>query len=338
MKNMEQMSRKDAFAVREIIVFLDEYKKLKKVHFHLKFPPFWWVFVFWNTVNLVYQLLPNQITFMEEKKMKKISCVVAAMLVVVLVLTGCGGTSSGSSVKKQESVNVSEKASEASEDQKEDAKAAESGKTESNPETDEEKGTSDEKKVEKEKKPEITEADFETKGYMRESIFGDCIYYLVVTNNASEAVNITASGIARDANGEMLAVDDMEILIIGAGQTSIGYFYFEECEGVETVDYTMKFKTDTSYTDVLANLSMEQVVKEKKVIVSVTNNGDITADFVEGYALFFDADGNVVGEESNYFTDDDSEIKPGDTILKEFECYDKFDSVEVYLTGRHSEW
>ena len=72
---------------------------------------------------------------------------------------------------------------------------------------------------------------------------------------------------------------------------------------------------------------------KKKEIVSVTNNGTEAAEFVEGYALFFEGD-TLVDFEDAYFTDDDSEIKPGKTITKELECSKNYDSVKIYFTGR----
>ena len=50
---------------------------------------------------------------------------------------------------------------------------------------------------------------------------------------------------------------------------------------------------------------------------------------------FFYGD-TVVGYDSNYFTDDDNEIKPGETIMEEMDCYEHYDSIKVYLTGRRS--
>ena len=49
--------------------------------------------------------------------------------------------------------------------------------------------------------------------------------------------------------------------------------------------------------------------------------------------LFFSGD-KVVGFDSTYFVDDDSELKPGKTITKELHCYEEYDSVKIYFTGR----
>lgn len=64
-----------------------------------------------------------------------------------------------------------------------------------------------------------------------------------------------------------------------------------------------------------------------------TNNGEDAAEFVKGYALFF-KDGELADYEDTYFTDDNSEIKPKDTISKQMTVYDEFDTIEFYLDGR----
>ena len=61
--------------------------------------------------------------------------------------------------------------------------------------------------------------------------------------------------------------------------------------------------------------------------------GSEPADFVEGYVLFF-KNGQLVHYESSYFTDDDSELKPGETISKQITSYEEFDSMQFYLTGK----
>lgn len=185
--------------------------------------------------------------------------------------------------------------------------------------------------------PSVSIDNLEIKEYSYES-YGDVLYYLIVKNNSEYSIGIDANGNAYDADGNVISADDMEIDVIGPGQQSIGYFYFDGGEGMDHVDYQLDVNTDLYYSDVLANLSIEQTVNEKNVIVAVTNNGDTTAEFVEAYALFFDADGNVVRYTSEYVTDDDYEINPGKTELKQIDAYQEFDHVEIYLTGRHSEW
>ena len=81
-------------------------------------------------------------------------------------------------------------------------------------------------------------------------------------------------------------------------------------------------------------MTIEQTINNKNVIVGVTNNGTKAAKFVEAYALFFDANNNIIKTASSYVVDDDSEIKPGKTLVEQLDAYGSFDHVEVYLTGR----
>lgn len=49
--------------------------------------------------------------------------------------------------------------------------------------------------------------------------------------------------------------------------------------------------------------------------------------------MFFDKNSTLI----DHITDDDSEIKPGDTLFAQLDCYeDEYDHVEVYFTGRAS--
>ena len=94
---------------------------------------------------------------------------------------------------------------------------------------------------------------------------------------------------------------------------------------------------ESSYDSVIQNLSYTQNSIDNGAVIQVTNNGSIPAEFVEGYALFFKGN-SLVDYDWTYFTDNDSEIKPGKTISKQMNCYEDFDRIEFYVTGRKSPW
>ncbi len=77
---------------------------------------------------------------------------------------------------------------------------------------------------------------------------------------------------------------------------------------------------------------IEDVPAKNKEIISVTNNGVKPAQFIEGTILFF-RDGEVVYWNSAVFIDDDYEIKPGDTITKELDSFEKYDAFKLCFTG-----
>lgn len=179
----------------------------------------------------------------------------------------------------------------------------------------------------------VSDSDFE----ITEHLYSDSYstqYFLVIKSNANVAVGITANATAKGANGAVLGADSMEIDILGPGETSLGYFYFDDVKGVVAVEYELSYDTDPYYTPVIGNLSVEQTINNRNVIVAVTNNGTKPAQFVEAYALFFDGNNKIVETASSYVVDDDSEIKPGKTLVEQLDTYGSFDHVEVYLTGR----
>ena len=179
----------------------------------------------------------------------------------------------------------------------------------------------------------VTDEDFTIVGYPYEDSFSS-MYFLVITNNSKGTVEFSANGIARDANGGMIGADDLSIDVLGPGETSIGYFYFDDVKDVVSVDYTFEYDTSSYYYPVISNLSVEQTLNNHNVTVKVTNNGNSCAEFVEAHALFFDNNNNIISHTSNYVVDNDSEIKPGKSITTQLDSYESYDHVEVYFTGR----
>ncbi len=180
----------------------------------------------------------------------------------------------------------------------------------------------------------VSDSDFAIDEYLYESKFGTTYYFLVVKNNSSETVEVAGNGTAYDAGGNSIGAANCSIDVLGPGETSIGYFYFNDVSGVDKVEYQMQYSQESTYSPVIKNLDVQQTLNDKNVIVSVTNNGDYAAQFVEAHALFFDANNNVIGTDSTYVTDDDSEIKPGATISKQLSATKGYDHAEVYFTGR----
>lgn len=181
---------------------------------------------------------------------------------------------------------------------------------------------------------EINDSDFSDKGYLYENSIGDSLYFVVVTNNGKASVSVSGNGTAKDSSDNVIGAGDFSIDVLGPGETSIGYFYFDSVSGIEKVDYQLSYSESRYYYPVIGNLSVEQNLNNENLTVTVTNNGKTIASFVEAYALFFDADNNVIRYASNYVTDNDSEIKPGATLSSQLDCYEGYDHVELYLRGR----
>ena len=69
-------------------------------------------------------------------------------------------------------------------------------------------------------------------------------------------------------------------------------------------------------------------------IISAKNIGTKPVEFVEYHVLFLNENGEVIRTAWGYLTDDDSEIKPGATEMREESAYDTFADVRVLALGR----
>ncbi len=161
-------------------------------------------------------------------------------------------------------------------------------------------------------------------------------HFLVVKNNTEEDVGVSSESFAYGEDGSMVAYGDGDLVLLGAGCTSIIVEWIETEEEIASYDTTIKVNDSGYYAAVIQDLSYVENDISGGAIFQVTNNGEYAADFVEGYALFL-LDGELVDYEYSYFTDGDSEIKPGDTISNQFNTSKDFDTIEFYLTGeRHA--
>lgn len=165
--------------------------------------------------------------------------------------------------------------------------------------------------------------------------FGDAYYALIVKNNSDKTVSLDVNAVAKDSDGKTVGAASSSGEAIGSGHEVCLMNYFDNISIDSTFEYTMSAKEDDYYKSVLGDLAHEDSDTGDKVVVTCTNNGDEAAQFVEGTVLFFSGD-SLAGYQTNYFTDDDSELKPGASIAKEFDFYEEgaYDRFEVYFTGR----
>jgi hypothetical protein len=175
-------------------------------------------------------------------------------------------------------------------------------------------------------KANVTDSDFTVKEYLYDNSYGSTSYYLAITNNSSEIVAIDGNGTAKDSEGNVLGADNMSIDVLAPGETTIDYFHFSNVSGVASY-----------YSPIIGDLSIDESINNSNVILSITNNGNVAADFVQAYAIFLDSSDNVVSVDSCYITDDDYEIKAGATLSGQLDCRKSFDHVDIYLSGRASD-
>jgi len=155
--------------------------------------------------------------------------------------------------------------------------------------------------------------------------------FLVVKNNSEFNLDISVSVKFYNDAGELIGAESRDQEAFENGTETV--LVFSPDEEYATLEYEISASEEDWYECVVSNLAYESTPAKDKEIVSVTNNGDEPADFVECYALFFRGE-KVVGFDSDYFTDDDSELKPGKTITAELDCYEDYDSVLFFFTGR----
>ncbi len=189
--------------------------------------------------------------------------------------------------------------------------------------------------------PNLSGTDLNSQVKVKEYSYIDSIdttwYCMEITNNSSVTVSVETNVTAKDKKGKTIGAASESEDAIEAGYTVCLMHMFDNAEP-ESYDYTLSVKEDEYNEPVLSDLSYETSDTGGKVIISCTNNGAEPARFVQGNVLFFSGK-KLIGHSSAYFTDDDFELKPGNTISKEFDYYGyykrkKYNKFKVYLTGR----
>ena len=158
-------------------------------------------------------------------------------------------------------------------------------------------------------------------------------HFVVVKNISNMSLSVDTNTLAYDENGALISVGSGSIDILEPGCTTIYYEAFETTDKIAKYEITSNVERSSYYKYGISNLDYNITDIKNGKIIQVTNNGTEPIEFVEGYLLYF-KNGNIVGWSSNYFTDDDYELKPSKTISQQYSIYDEYDSVEFYLTGR----
>lgn len=155
---------------------------------------------------------------------------------------------------------------------------------------------------------------------------------MVLKNNSEYKCKLSLSVDFYDENDNIVDTKDSYVEVSCPGTENAMYFYTDD--KFATYKYEIKASEYESdyYYGVNDQLSCEVSTATDKAIISATNNGEKTAEYVEYTALFFKND-KLVYVGWGFIGDDDSEIKPGRTEKISTSCYEDFDSVKVYLDG-----
>lgn len=166
-------------------------------------------------------------------------------------------------------------------------------------------------------------------------------FLVAVKNNSNVTISLSANATAYDANNQMLGAADSSIDVLGSGEESVLFFYFDGVKGADHIDYkdNLQYGVDLYYQPVISNLSVQEAANANGLTVAITNNGSVPAEYVEVYAVYTDANGTPIEISSNYCVDSNSEIAPGATQSTTVDYYRDYDfgpytNVTYYLTGR----
>lgn len=174
-----------------------------------------------------------------------------------------------------------------------------------------------------------TPADFDVNCYRVENS-SSCIF--TVTNNSQQAVEVRGNVTGLDKAGTPIAADYFDIRILGPGETIPAVVGMFTKDDVADITYTVMCNdyTNSHLVPVVGNLEASVTdASEKSFSVSVTNNGQDTAEGLYAYILLFDADGTYVGFERGSVDD----LQPNDTVSVEISNYKEYDHYELYLEG-----
>lgn len=160
----------------------------------------------------------------------------------------------------------------------------------------------------------------------------DSQFYLAleVKNTSQYTLDINGTVTFYDSNKAMIGSQD-NVQTAVPSESSILLVYYNESE-FSSYEYDLTPSKSEYYVPMTQNLQIESNNTDKKVVISVTNNGDIPALFVQMKALFFQGD-TPVSFNRTYCMDSDSELKPRAAKTCEIRSTKDFDTVKLYVDG-----
>ncbi len=158
--------------------------------------------------------------------------------------------------------------------------------------------------------------------------------FRIVKNHGEATVKITGSATAKDADGNELGTEHADVIFVGPGQTSIIHCNFWKAAGVAAVDYDLDCQAETFFYPIIGDLAVETAETKRGIIARVTNNGEFDAIYPDGYALFFDASGQLIDSRIYPVGNSAGRLPPNAAHATEFETNNsEFDHTEFYLSS-----
>ena len=158
-------------------------------------------------------------------------------------------------------------------------------------------------------------------------------FVAVLKNNSNQACTLTIHLELIDKDDDVIDTETETINAFAPGtEVAVKFNHDKDDEEFARYEYTLLPKELTDYQCVTQDLDCKVSPDTDKATISVTNTGNLVAEYVQYTALFFQGD-ELVYADNDYVVDSDNEIKAGQTEKAESSCNKKFDSVKVYLNG-----
>ncbi len=171
--------------------------------------------------------------------------------------------------------------------------------------------------------------------------YGSTIHVFEITNNSPYTLEIGINDIAKNTAGVPIGAGSTSEYDVPAGSTIFALCYISNVTGVSRFDTSIETSLESSYIPVIQNVTMDISDLGDKVLVTLKNNGAQPVEFPEATAVFFNGN-EIVDYATTYFTDSDSELKPGASMTKQLDYYNfddmGYDAVRVHITGRYFNW
>lgn len=158
-------------------------------------------------------------------------------------------------------------------------------------------------------------------------------FVAVLKNNSNQECELIVHLEFMDKNGDYTDTKSETIDAFAPGtEVAVKFSHDKDDEEFARYEFTLLPKELTDYQCVTQDLDCKVSTDTDKATISVTNTGNLVAEYVQYTALFFQGD-ELVYADNDYVVDSDNEIKAGQTEEAEASCNEKFDSVKVYLNG-----
>lgn len=162
----------------------------------------------------------------------------------------------------------------------------------------------------------------------------DYYYIFILRNTSGYTAEIRANIIFYDAEDNIVGVGNGSENACESGYETYWSFSNDDIP-FDHVSVEITMAPEEYYADGgQSNIESSVSIVSNKAIITAKNTGNVPVKFLKYNLLYLDEAGQIVSTKWGYLTDDDSELKPGATEMRDDACYDDFSDAKVYLLGR----